>query len=536
MKIKLLYLPRHPTSVNDAKNETLSGVPFLPPLGIATLTSFLKKHGIHVGQDDLMIKVFHHNYTHGPAEQINLRIFNDENRIKNFLKKGFDPFLEEEGEKILKFTQTKGFDIFGFSIYDTYNPSAASIAMVLGKILKEKYDATILIGGSIYEEVTRKLLETKFVDYRIKDEIGLLDFCEMFKRGCIKFEKIRGICYLNNSGDVTFCDSRNDAEIVTRHIIEPCFDGLPLELYKPKISFNIDGKNYRYDILVLPYLFIRGCPNRCAFCSLGVSPYYGVKKPEEVAHDLKRLSKKYKTKYFFFINTSINPKYVYTEKLIDELQKYDVSILWSDCANFSEMDSKLLEGLKEVGAVKLLFGIESASPSVLKYIEKPFFTIEHAEKILKKVYELGIWGELDLICGFPYETERDVNLTIEFIRKNIEYIRDFSFFKFWLDGKIKKYPERYAIHIRAERESGVSRAGARTVFDEMSGLVWEDKVKQIDYFHNKLQKLHHELELVSQKHIACNITEEELSFIHFMKWWNNPNKKWDKKGKFFIGE
>jgi len=55
-----------------------------PPLGIATLTAHLKKHGFSVDQDDLCIKVFYHNYKEkDPKKHINLKIFNDEKGRKN---------------------------------------------------------------------------------------------------------------------------------------------------------------------------------------------------------------------------------------------------------------------------------------------------------------------------------------------------------------------------------------------------------------------------------------------------------------------
>jgi radical SAM superfamily enzyme YgiQ (UPF0313 family) len=515
MKIKLLYLPRYSTSVNDPK--TLAGIPLLPPLGIATLTGFLKQHGIKVAQDDLYVKVIYHNLISN--KKINLKIFNDERRIKNFVKKGYDSELEEEGEKILKLTRLNGIDIVGFSIYDTYNPSAAGIAIVLGKLIKEKYDATILVGGRIYEEVVENLLKSKFIDYKLEDEVSLLDFCRVFEDG-LDLDKVRGITYLSQKGKLVKLDTRNELQIITRPIPRPSFDGLPLNLYRPKVYFDFKGERCKYRILALPYSFIRNCPNGCAFCSLGVVPFYFAKKPEEVVEDLKFFSKRYKTKYFFFINTEINPKKIYLDKLIEEFKKNDLQLLWVDSATFNEMTTKHIILLKEIGAVKLFFGLESASRKILKYVNKPYFTIKHVEKILRKAYEVGICVELDIICGFPYETKRDVEITANFIEKNSRFIQKFELFKFFLDGKIKKYPERYGIRIRNVKLTGICRRNSQIEFDEINGLKWEEKIKQAQQHYEFLKKVHERVE--KNFRLPPSMKKEEASFIHFIKIWNNP--------------
>jgi radical SAM superfamily enzyme YgiQ (UPF0313 family) len=518
MKIKLLYLPRYSTSINDPQNKILSGLPFLPPLGIATLTGFLKRHHMNVTQDDLLIKVAHFN-SKSLDGKINLEIFNDEKRIERFIKNGYDPELEEEGEKILSLTKIKGFDVIGFSIYDTHNPSSAGVAMVLGKLIKEKYDITIVAGGRIHEEVVKSLLTSRFIDYKLEDEVSLLDFCKAFEDDS-EINKVRGIRFLSHQGNVVHSDTRNEFQIITRPIPRPSFDGLPLRLYKPRIPFEFSGEKFNYKILVLPYIFVRNCPNGCAFCSLGVLPFYSAKKPEEVINDLRYLSKKYRTKYFFFINSSINPKRIYTEMLIREFKRNDLHIFWSDSANFHEMTKQLVNKLKEIGAVKLCFGIESASRRVLRFIDKPYFTIRYAEEILRKSYEVGIYNELDIICGFPYETTQDIKITLNFIKRNMKYIQDFSLFKFWLDGKIKKYPERYGIRIRQKENERICRPSSQIAFDEITGLSWEEKVKQIEKHYGMLKMLHEEVNKNSR--FPPLIKKEEAFFIHFMKVWNNP--------------
>ena len=491
MRIKLLLTPRYDRDPFDKCNgkddgdKKLGGTHLLPPLGIATLTAFLKKHNFSVDQDDLRIKAFYHNLrTEDSNKQIDLRVFNDERRVEKFIKFGQDSEFEAEGEKILKLTNCRGFDVFGFSLSETFTPSPAAVALTLGKLLKDKYGATILIGGNVHLEVAEKMVKTKFIDYLIcgDGEDRLLALCQNFEEG-FPLEKTPGIFFAKR-GKITNTPIPERVASRRKVPIRPCFDGLPLDLYRPKVTVNIDGTDYTRRILILPYIFVNGCPNRCAYCPDALGEYK-VKQPEEVAMDLKILSRKYKTKYFFFVNTEINPTYEYAEKVASSLIKNDLNISWSDCASFLAIDNPLLKKLKEAGAVTLVFGLESASRRVLKFIQKPLPPLDYIKNILKTSYKLGIRNELDIICGFPYEREEDVDLTIKFFSKVKKYVQQCHVSKFRPAGLIGKYPEKWGIRL-LKLEPSTHRMGHAVPFEEIN-LQWGEKAKKIDYFYEKIQ-------------------------------------------------
>jgi radical SAM superfamily enzyme YgiQ (UPF0313 family) len=53
------------------------------------------------------------------------------------------------------------------------------------------------------------------------------------------------------------------------------------------------------------------------------------------------------------------------------------------------MDIKLLETLRDAGAARIVWGLETGSPRMLTYIQKNI-KLSHVEACLKKSYELGI--------------------------------------------------------------------------------------------------------------------------------------------------
>lgn len=487
MRTKLLFIPRYHCDPDDYRPIN---PPFFPPLGIATLKTYLETRGYHVDQDDLDIKTAQVNdKTPG---HINMRIFLDQERVDKFFKTCKDEKYEEQAERILKLTSLKGYDVVGFSLMPTDNPSTSSVALALAKVIKEKYDSTIIIGGSVNGEVEYQLLKTKYINCRGRGhpgssigETNLLNFLSKHEKG-VDFKDIKGINYLDSRGNHVGYDQEYTQEDEFS-ITKPTFDGLPMDLYRKKKCIEVNGEKKEIKMLVIPYFFIRGCPNACAFCSHSIEQGWAGKDPEIVADELKEYVSKYNTRYFYFHNSTVNPTYRYADALANAFIKKDIGAFWSDCANLSSMDKNLVKKLKESGAVRLVFGFEGASQRVLDYIHKNF-TVAHAIKILKLCKKYDIWAELDMICGFPYEYEPDIDKTIRFIHKYKGYIGACSLNKFWLEGRFLKYPHKYGIRTNVEDcETHINWAVRG--FDEMNGMPWKERIHHTIKCYEKLQKV-----------------------------------------------
>ena len=477
MKVKLLYLPRYDMDYNTGEYLPYSTYAFIPPIGMPIVRSFLKKNGFKIQQDDLLVKVYRKN--------LGLLIpFTKREKREFFIKKGYEDSLEEAAEKMLKMTKVKGYDIIGFSLYEPDNPTTGLIALVIAKILKERYDPTIVIGGRFWGYAKELLLKSNFVDYGILHspfnapaELNFSKFCEAYESGK-KLEKVvPGLEYIKNERIITTPTNYKKEEIPD--FVRPDYDGLPLELYDYPLRVEVNGSVYEEKVRVIPYFFIKGCPFKCAFCCNSILPGPIIKQPEEIVEDLAYLKKRYKSKYFFFLNTEINSNYKHIEKLAKLLK--DLDIKFSDSAHFMVMDKKLLKLLKDAGAARFMFGLESGSKKILKIIEKRI-TLSQAEKILREAWKVGIWSELSLICGFPYERMSDIRKTIQFLKRNKKYIKSAYVNKFFLDGKMRLYPERYGIKILENefKPKEVLKEEWRGGFDEIGGFKWPQRKKLTD--------------------------------------------------------
>jgi len=513
MRIKLLYLPRF--SINPFEGSPSLDRLYVPPLGITTLFSVLKREGIQSEQDDLFIKTLNAG--------IDLSVFNDQEKVRKLAEEGEENTLEEYGERILNLTRVKGFDVVGISLFDADNPSTLGVALSIAKILKERYGCTVIAGGEIPFYVEETLLRSGFVDYFIPNhfiyppEFILPQFCEFYEQG--REKETAGVEFLEN-GVVKKNPVKYD-EKKAKEIVVPNFDGLPLDLYTYEMKLRMGGEEYTSKILVLPYRFVKGCPYSCAFCRCSTEPFWCCKPVEEVVEDLRFLSQRYNTPYFFFLNSEVNPTPSYTQNFCEALIEEDLGVKWSACANFTGLNEDLLKKMKEAGACRLIFGLESLSPKVLKYIHKPV-EINHAESILKLCHELGIWAEIDMICGFPFENVEDVEKNVNFLRKNKRYVKTVYLHRFFLDGLIKEHPEKFGIRLRSvsyKLSSNLRQEG----FDEIGGLKWEDRKKLTEQLYAMIKKC------IKETGIKENTEAHEIFFLSSLPVWKKLlDMRWER--------
>jgi anaerobic magnesium-protoporphyrin IX monomethyl ester cyclase len=73
--------------------------------------------------------------------------------------------------------------------------------------------------------------------------------------------------------------------------------------------------------------------------------------------------------------------------------------------------------LREAGCRKLIIGVESASNKILNLIHKKI-DLAQIEVLLKNCSEIGISIDLEIIIGFPHESDQDFLDTYSFIIKN----------------------------------------------------------------------------------------------------------------------
>lgn len=486
MKIKIIRLPTffHYWDVNSSEMNCS----LLPPLGISLITGYLRRRGFDIVQDDLNIKIFYDNrYKNDPFNQ---ELFFDEEGILQYCSDiRSDPELDALFEKLEEKCPVKGYDTILLSIQESLrNKTNVFFAIAYAKYLKKKYNPFILLGGfGVAVRLLYLEYDCPFIDFYVigagEKALEVILQARKENQGLLS---LPGIYY-----------AKNNRVISTdyRKIEEPAFDNLPLDYYKycglhsdyAQEAKDIIDEFHRSGTLVMPFGFIKGCPYHCIFCSDSNGPLDFVMKPEQTVDIVGSLQKKYNPTGYFFLNNEINVSQGYVEKLADLIIERKLRILWSDCARADFTNKDTLKKMREAGCIRLIFGIETGSSRLLKYIRKEV-PLEQLETVIRWTHELGIWTGIEIICGLPHEKEEDVQATIEFLTLNKEYINRFYYNTFDLRGGSLLFhrPNNYGIknifdvnEVVSYEERKYSKNFTQFGFDEIGGLKWEDKKKQI---------------------------------------------------------
>lgn len=310
-------------------------------------------------------------------------------------------------------------DAIGISI--TYR-SQVLAAMTLASLLKENFPGIPIIFGGNMVSCWYDTLEAcpglfLWCDYLIafEGETSLHSLLGALRDG-LPYDGVPNLIY-RSQGEI----KKNPLMMEQIDSLPaPDYRGLPLELYlSPENVFLLYTS--------------RGCYwSRCRFCSVSASMRmrYRVRNIEKVHRDLITIKQRHNAKYIAFADDCVSPATL--ESLAGTLKKKGPEVYWQCEVRFeAALTSRLLEEIREAGCLNLIFGLESYSPEVLSLMDKG---VQHdqIERILEDCRRHGIAFNLQFFFGFPGESARDAEMTIEFVRKQAHGAATFSFSTFEL--------------------------------------------------------------------------------------------------------
>ena len=222
-----------------------------------------------------------------------------------------------------------------------------------------------------------------------------------------------------------------------RTLPAPDFDGLPLDRY---LSPH----------LLLPYDPTRGCYwGRCAFCHYGLTAAgtarYRERAVDTVIEHLAALSARHNTRFFYLSQDSVAPAMLC--RLADALAKAGLDLRWgTDLRPEPFLTFERCQGLRRGGAVACSLGIESASPRVLRLIDKGI-TPTRAAAALRNLARAGIAAEVMCFTDFPTETFAEAMMTLGFVERHAPHIAAFIVGQFELThgSRVARDPTHFGL-------------------------------------------------------------------------------------------
>ena len=214
---------------------------------------------------------------------------------------------------------------------------------------------------------------------------------------------------------------------------------------------SVDYSDFKLELYsepVIPIEISRGCIGKCAFCTeKNLHCGYRTQSIDLLIDTFKRCIEKYDIHYFSFIGSAVNGNFMYFKKLLSHILKSGLKFLWGCSIRLDKrFDSTIISDMARAGCDYVNTGLESAAPAILHKMNK-YIDIPIAERIIRDLNEVGIDVAINIIAGFPGETEDDHQHTIDFIRRNGKYIKKVhvSPCQIFEGSQLCNFPELYGI-------------------------------------------------------------------------------------------
>ena len=159
----------------------------------------------------------------------------------------------------------------------------------------------------------------------------------------------------------------------------------------------------------------RGCPFRCTYCTYQNvnGPSLRLRSPTEVVNELALMVGDSELDEVFFVDDIFNWPHDHAMGICEEIVARRIRVRWTCFATPLGMTPDLAWAMKSAGCRGVEFGTDTASPSMLRTLGKPF-SPEHIRDASRTCREAGLPDAHYLIFGGPGETSETMAETFAF--------------------------------------------------------------------------------------------------------------------------
>ncbi len=195
------------------------------------------------------------------------------------------------------------------------------------------------------------------------------------------------------------------------------FDLIDLRLYGThRTSFRPVKKENEF---CLPITTTRGCPYNCVFCIAGSLHGKRVRRmsAKRVISDVKQMIDKYAMNVLSIEDDQFLSDIKRSKSILRGLADFNISLIADSGFTVKLLDDETAILLSEAGLQTAVLAIESGSEFVLKeIIDKPI-KLEQVPPAIESIRRAGMYCHAFLVTGFPGETDKHRDETIDFIKK-----------------------------------------------------------------------------------------------------------------------
>lgn len=406
------------------------------PIGLLAIGSFLQGKGVDVNiydcfvegsdfQDDSWIP----RISRGTLVQRWLRHFEDGGVTPTELDGEQRGKLQHFGatwEQLAEDIKKRNPDIVGITnLFRENTEETIKTANLVRELLPT---AVIAVGGPNATALPDYMLERSGAIDIVGTGDGeqtMLDIVE-WVQGKRSFLEVSGIVYRGATSSVPVPHSRTVTELDEFGHMN--YDLIKLGRYFSYERAGIMARNklaYNGAERSVSLVTSRGCPYKCSFCSIHIHAgrKYRRYSIEHTLDHLETLVGRHNVKHIHFEDDNLTLDRDRFMRLMNGVLERGLKFTW-DTPNgvfANTLDERMLCVMKETGCVYLIIGVESGDQWVLdNVIQKQPLTIDHVLRAFQLAKKVGIDMQAFYIIGFPRETMKHINTTLEFAMEGLK--------------------------------------------------------------------------------------------------------------------
>lgn len=199
--------------------------------------------------------------------------------------------------------------------------------------------------------------------------------------------------------------------------------GVAWDLLRPERYFSMSGRSSQSIIKkshrCLPLFTSRGCPFGCIYCHNIFGRTFRARSAGSVVDEMAFLKATYGVREIEIeddcFNVDLDRAKQIARLMIDN--RLNLALSFSTGLRADRMDRELIDLLKQAGAYRIFYAIETAVPRLQRLIRKNL-DFERAKEMIAYTVDRGIMTCGFFMQGFPTETEAEMRQTVAYAQRS----------------------------------------------------------------------------------------------------------------------
>lgn len=272
-------------------------------------------------------------------------------------------------------------------------------------------DSLIVLGGPDLRYNVENYLATG-ADVLVigEGEQSMLELVQAVEQGLRPhFGHIPGLAFIDADGQITQTPARKHLRAV---------DELPTpNRHKIDLQQYLNTWKTHHGRSSVTVSTQRGCPYTCRWCSTAVyGQSYRRRSAEKVAAELRMIKETYRPDQVWFVDDVFTVSHKWLAAFHQAVQAQDAVIPFECITRAERLNEEVLDMLKESGCFRVWIGAESGSQRIIDAMDRRV-QAEQVQAMTITAKAKGIETGTFIMLGYPGETEQDIELTLEHLKK-----------------------------------------------------------------------------------------------------------------------